>query len=287
MRPRRHVGLRQWQGSSHSYRTVGRRSADRIRRADPLLMGAAIAYNSLFALVPLATAFVATLSFFDRIGLGTRPRSTRRSPRRSRRTSPSSSRTSSRSRLGGSRTPREVRSSPSRSSWPSGRDPVPCMRSRRPCGPSRDTKRHRGYLVARLLGIGVTIAAGIGVMIAYLFVARGWSHLDRDLGSDRNRRWQCRPRHRLRRSRRVGLAVVVGHLPVGSTRADAPFGSQRWHRVSGPGGRLDRGIRARSRHSTRRRFPSSEPSASSSSGCTSSASSWSPSPRSSWPCPRQ
>ncbi|MFC2153583.1 hypothetical protein ACFLQ7_03010 [Actinomycetota bacterium] len=27
--------------------------ADRIRRADPLLMGAAIAYNSLFALVPL------------------------------------------------------------------------------------------------------------------------------------------------------------------------------------------------------------------------------------------
>ena len=43
-------------------------SAPRIRRADPLLMGAAIAYNSLFALVPLAIAFVAILSFFDSSG---------------------------------------------------------------------------------------------------------------------------------------------------------------------------------------------------------------------------
>jgi membrane protein len=41
-------------------------SIDRIRRADPLLMGAAIAYNSLFALVPLALAFVAILTFLDR-----------------------------------------------------------------------------------------------------------------------------------------------------------------------------------------------------------------------------
>ena len=38
------------------------------RRGDPLLMGAAIAYNSLFALVPLAAAFVAIVSLFDLSG---------------------------------------------------------------------------------------------------------------------------------------------------------------------------------------------------------------------------
>ena len=40
-------------------------SSDRIQRADPLLMGAAIAYNSLFALVPLTVAFIAVLTLFD------------------------------------------------------------------------------------------------------------------------------------------------------------------------------------------------------------------------------
>lgn len=40
-------------------------SAPRIRRADPLLMGAAIAYNTLFALVPLAVAFTAFLALLD------------------------------------------------------------------------------------------------------------------------------------------------------------------------------------------------------------------------------
>lgn len=38
------------------------------RRGDPLLMGAAIAYNSLFALVPLAAAFVAIVGLFDLSG---------------------------------------------------------------------------------------------------------------------------------------------------------------------------------------------------------------------------
>lgn len=47
-------------------RDVWSRSAERIRRADPLLMGAAIAYNGLFALVPLAFAFAAMLTFIDR-----------------------------------------------------------------------------------------------------------------------------------------------------------------------------------------------------------------------------
>ena len=37
-----------------------------IRRADPLLMGAAFAYNALFAAVPLALAFVSMLTLFDR-----------------------------------------------------------------------------------------------------------------------------------------------------------------------------------------------------------------------------
>jgi membrane protein len=36
-----------------------------LRRADPLLMGAAFAYNSLFAIVPLALAFVSILTLFD------------------------------------------------------------------------------------------------------------------------------------------------------------------------------------------------------------------------------
>lgn len=41
-------------------------AADELRRADPLLMGAAFAFNSLFAVVPLALAFVSTLTLFDR-----------------------------------------------------------------------------------------------------------------------------------------------------------------------------------------------------------------------------
>lgn len=43
-----------------------RDAADELRRADPLLMGAAFAYNSLFAVVPLALAFVSTLTLFDK-----------------------------------------------------------------------------------------------------------------------------------------------------------------------------------------------------------------------------
>lgn len=40
-------------------------ASDELRRADPLLMGAAFAYNSLFAIVPLALAFVSVLTLFD------------------------------------------------------------------------------------------------------------------------------------------------------------------------------------------------------------------------------
>lgn len=45
-----------------------RNSADMIRSGDPLLMGAAIAYNSLFALFPLALAFFTIVTFFDASG---------------------------------------------------------------------------------------------------------------------------------------------------------------------------------------------------------------------------
>ncbi|MFV2000403.1 MAG: YihY/virulence factor BrkB family protein [Acidimicrobiia bacterium] len=41
------------------------RTIDPWRRADPFLMGAAIAYNSLFALVPLAIAFLSIVSLFE------------------------------------------------------------------------------------------------------------------------------------------------------------------------------------------------------------------------------
>lgn len=40
-------------------------AAGALRRADPLLMGAAFAFNALFALVPLAVAFVALLTLFE------------------------------------------------------------------------------------------------------------------------------------------------------------------------------------------------------------------------------
>ena len=45
---------------------VVRPLGERLRLADPLLMGAAIAFNTFFAMVPLAIAFVAALSFFGR-----------------------------------------------------------------------------------------------------------------------------------------------------------------------------------------------------------------------------
>ena len=41
-------------------------AAGPLRRADPLLMGAAFAYNALFAAVPLALAFVTVLTMLDR-----------------------------------------------------------------------------------------------------------------------------------------------------------------------------------------------------------------------------
>jgi uncharacterized BrkB/YihY/UPF0761 family membrane protein len=37
-----------------------------LHRGDPLLMGAAIAFNSLFALVPLALAFVSVITLLER-----------------------------------------------------------------------------------------------------------------------------------------------------------------------------------------------------------------------------
>lgn len=40
-------------------------AAGALRRADPLLMGAAFAYNSLFAIVPLALSFVSMLTLLD------------------------------------------------------------------------------------------------------------------------------------------------------------------------------------------------------------------------------
>lgn len=40
-------------------------ASDQLRRADPLIMGAAFAYNALFALVPLAIAFVSLLTLFE------------------------------------------------------------------------------------------------------------------------------------------------------------------------------------------------------------------------------
>jgi len=146
-------------------------SADRIRRADPLLMGAAIAYNSLFALVPLATAFVATLTFFDRTD---------------------SALTEVYERIGATLPPdlavfltsllqesarwvadsREVILVISIlvALWSGSRAVYAIQKALRAVEGIEDT---RGYIVARLLGIGVTVGAGIGVMVAYLIVLVG------------------------------------------------------------------------------------------------------------------
>ena len=146
-------------------------SADRIRRADPLLMGAAIAYNSLFALVPLATAFVATLTFFDRTDTAL----TEVYARIAEAFPPDLAEF-----LTGILQESATWVADSREAilvisilvalWSGSRAVYAVQKALRAVEGIEDT---RGYIVARLLGIGVTVGAGIGVMIAYLFVLLG------------------------------------------------------------------------------------------------------------------
>lgn len=158
-------------------------SAPRIRRADPLLMGAAIAYNSLFALVPLATAFAATLTFFDR----TDSALTEVYARIAQTLPPDladfliSLLQESVTWVGQSRGP-ILAISILVALWSGSRAVYAIQKALRAVEGVEDT---RGYLIARLLGIGVTIGAGVGVMVAYLFVLVGgriWDDISDRIG---------------------------------------------------------------------------------------------------------
>lgn len=146
-------------------------SADRIRRADPLLMGAAIAYNSLFALVPLAAAFVAILSFLDKGG----------------------SVIAEATSVIEQAFPAELADFlvgilEQASGWAEGlRGPVLAISLvvalwsgsravyavQKALRAVEATVDHRGYLRSRFVGIVVTVGAAIGVLVAYTFLTVG------------------------------------------------------------------------------------------------------------------
>lgn len=157
--------------------------ADRIRRADPLLMGAAIAYNSLFALVPLATAFVAMLSFFDRSdsALTTVYETIAETFPPDLAVFLTDLLQESARWIGDARGP-ILAISILVALWSGSRAVYAIQKALRAV---EGREENRGYLVSRLLGIGVTIAAGMGVMIAYLFALVGgriWSAISDQFG---------------------------------------------------------------------------------------------------------
>ena len=155
----------------------------RIRRADPLLMGAAIAYNSLFAMIPLAVAFIAILTLFDRNDevLG------RLSEWMTQYLTPETAGflnevlTESISWFNNSKGVILVISLLV-ALWSGSRAVYAVQKALRTVEGVEDT---RGYLVTRSLGIGVTVVAGIGVLVAYLVFAAGerlWSWVEDQVG---------------------------------------------------------------------------------------------------------
>lgn len=158
-------------------------SADRIRRADPLLMGAAIAYNSLFALVPLAVAFIAILTIFDRTNevlgeLGTWLEAN---------LAPDAAiflnelLTESVDWLESS-SPTLLVVSLLIALWSGSRAVYAVQKALRTVEGVEDP---RGYFVTRALGIGVTVVAGIGVMVGYLLLTAGervWQWVEDSVG---------------------------------------------------------------------------------------------------------
>lgn len=165
-------------------RDVWNASADRIRRADPLLMGAAIAYNALFAMVPLAVAFAAILTFFDATDQALQELY---------------------SLILSSTLPPDfaafvvellqqsqqwVQSSRGLilivalvvALWSGSRAVYAVQKALRTAEGVED---ERGYMVTRSLGIGVTVAACFGVMVGYFLALLGgrvWSALTEELG---------------------------------------------------------------------------------------------------------
>jgi membrane protein len=158
-------------------------SVDRIRRADPLLMGAAIAYNSLLALVPLALAFVTILTFFDE-GSSILARMI---------TSIEEALPSEVASFFVDLLQQSIRWAQADRSlilvvsilialWSGSRAVYAVQKALRTVEGEED---HRGYIRSRLLGIGVTVAAGAAVMVGYSFVLVGeflWDELSDRIG---------------------------------------------------------------------------------------------------------
>ncbi len=158
-------------------------SAGPIRRADPLLMGAAIAYNGLFALVPLALAFTAALTFLDPTDLAIRDLIANLE--------------ANLPDLTGSFLSELIEESYTWISdqrgvillisivlalWSGSRAVYAVQKALRT---AQGVEDDRGYVVSRALGIAVTIAAGLAVIVAYgafLVGNRFWEGLAKALG---------------------------------------------------------------------------------------------------------
>ncbi|MGI9585487.1 MAG: YihY/virulence factor BrkB family protein, partial [Acidimicrobiia bacterium] len=158
-------------------------SADRIRRADPLLMGAAIAYNSLLALVPLAVAFVTILTFID--GDGTFLQRLINSIQQNLPTDVAAFFVDLLEQsIQWAQADRGLILVVSFliALWSGSRAVYAVQKALRTVEGEED---QRGYVRSRLLGIGVTVAAGVGVMAGYAFVLIGetlWDEITDRIG---------------------------------------------------------------------------------------------------------
>lgn len=146
-------------------------SRDRIRRADPLLMGAAVAYNSLFALVPLAVVFVAMLTIIDRSGKVLDDLSSTLTANM-----PEDVSTflidlvnQSVEAMSGD-TGLILIISIVVALWSGSRAVYAVQKALRSVEGVEDT---RGYVLTRLMGVGVTAVSAIGVLLAYAFMVLG------------------------------------------------------------------------------------------------------------------
>lgn len=158
-------------------------SLDRIRRADPLLMGAAIAYNSLFAMVPLAIAFIAILTLFDATDEVLSELDLWMTENLSADTAGFLTELL-RETVGWFDSSRGLILLLSLvvALWSGSRAVYAVQKALRTAEGVEDT---RGYFVTRSLGIGVTLVAGVGVMIAYFVAAVGerlWDWFETQVG---------------------------------------------------------------------------------------------------------
>lgn len=152
-------------------RDVWNLSSGRISRADPLLMGAAIAYNSLFAMVPLAIALIAILTLFDVTDEVLAELSMWMTDNLTADSAAFITELVTES-VGWFNSSRGVILVLSLlvALWSGSRAVYAVQKALRTVEGIED---NRGYFVSRSLGIGVTVVAGIGVLVAYFVAAAG------------------------------------------------------------------------------------------------------------------